>query len=140
VEAAGGEPFDAIAVMQPTSPFTLPEDIDATIDLLHTSGADSAVSIMEVEHAMHPVKLKRLEGDRLLAYWEEERERMAFHELPRLYVRNCSVYAARRDLVEQGKIIGPDCRGYLMPRMRSLDINDELDWKFAEFLIESPKQ
>ncbi len=122
-------------ILQATSPFTLPEDIDATIELLLSSGADTAVSVMKVDHAVHPVKLKTMSGDRLLSYWEEERGRMAASELPEVFVRNCSVYATRRAVIESGRIIGDDCRGYVMPRERSLDINEALDLEFAQFLL-----
>jgi CMP-N-acetylneuraminic acid synthetase len=127
--------FDAIVIVQPSSPLTLPADIDATVELLRSSGADSAVTVMKLDHAIHPVKLKRLAGDRLLPYLEEERGRMAEHELPALYVRNCAVYASRREVIDAGQIIGNDCRAHVMPRERSVDINDELDFKFAEFLF-----
>jgi CMP-N,N'-diacetyllegionaminic acid synthase len=127
--------FDAVAIVQPSSPFTTAADIDATIDLLEASGADSAVSVMEVSHELHPLKFKTMQGDRLLPYFEAETGRMAAHELPRVYVRNCSVYATRRATIDAGQIIGDDCRGYVMPRERSLDINDSLDLSFAEFLL-----
>lgn len=133
--AAGDQPFEAIAILQPTSPFTLPDDIDGTIELLERSGADSAVTVMRLDHAIHPAKLKSLSGDRLLPYLEEERGRMAAHELPDVYVRNCSVYVTRRATIERGQVIGDDCRAYVMPRERSLDINDEQDFLFAEFLL-----
>ena len=136
LESAGAPRFDAIAILQPSSPLTWPADVDATVALLEASGADSAVTVMEVDHAFHPLKFKTLAGDRLLPYFEDEKGRMAAHEMPLVYVRNCSVYAARRELVDQGEIIGPDCRGHVMPRGRSIDINDELDWEFARFLCE----
>lgn len=129
--------FDVVVVVQPTSPFTLPEDIDNTVALLESSGADTAVSVMEIEHAIHPLKLKVMDGDRLLPYLEDEKGRMAAHELPKVYVRNGSVYATRRRVIEGGQTIGEDCRGYVMPRERSVDINDELDLAFAEFLLAS---
>jgi CMP-N-acetylneuraminic acid synthetase len=127
--------FDAIVIVQPSSPLTLASDIDATVALLASSGADSAVSVMQLDHAIHPVKLKSLVGDRLLPYLEDEGGRMAAHELPTLYVRNCAVYASRRGVIESGAIIGADCRGYVMPRERSVDINDEIDFAFCEFLF-----
>jgi CMP-N,N'-diacetyllegionaminic acid synthase len=135
LEDQGEGPFDAIAIVQPSSPFTLSADIDATIDLLDASGADSAVSVMRLDHAIHPLKMKVLDGDRLLPYVEDERGRMAAHELPEIYVRNCSVYATRRGQIERGQVIGEDCRGYVMPRERSLDINEDMDLLFAEFLL-----
>jgi CMP-N-acetylneuraminic acid synthetase len=134
LSVVGGD-WDAIVILQPSSPLTLPSDVDATVRLLESSGADSAVTVMKVDHAIHPVKLKTLDGDRLKAWWEEERGRMAAHELPELYVRNCAVYATRRRVVEAGAIIGEDCRAVVMPRERSVDINEELDLAFAEFLV-----
>lgn len=131
----GEAAFDAVAIVQPSSPFTRPEDIDAVVSLLEKSDADSAVSVMRVEHAVHPLKLKRLgDGGALLPYVEEERGRMSEHELPALYVRNGSVYVSRMSTIERGSIIGDDSRGFVMPRERSIDINDELDFSFAEFL------
>jgi CMP-N,N'-diacetyllegionaminic acid synthase len=135
LEANSQTHFEAVVIIQPSSPFTLAEDIDATVSLLENSGADTAVSVVEVDHALHPAKFKVMEQDRLLPYFEEEGGRMAAHELPKVYVRNCSVYATQRATIDAGEIIGSDCRGYLMPRERSIDINDELDWKFCEFML-----
>ena len=127
--------FSHIVIIQPSSPLTKTEDIDNTIRLLLNSGADSAVSIMKVDHATHPVKLKILQGDKLGAFWEEENGRMAAHELPELYVRNCAIYSSKISVIEKGMIIGDDCRGYLMPRERSVDINDPVDFEFAGYLL-----
>jgi CMP-N,N'-diacetyllegionaminic acid synthase len=135
LEGRGEGPFSVVVILQPTSPFTLTSDIDATIDVLHATGADSAVTVMEVDHAVHPFKLKELDGDRLVPYLDEERGRMAAHELPRLYVRNCSVYVTRRGSIDRGQIIGDDCRAFVMPRDRSIDINEEIDLQFAQFLL-----
>lgn len=131
----GEAPFDAIAIVQPSSPFTEPTDVDAGVTLLEQSGADSAVSVMQLDHAIHPLKLKRLEGDKLLPFLEEERGRMSDHQLPKLFVRNGSVYVSAAKTIARGEIIGEDSRGFVMPRERSIDINDELDFSFAEFLL-----
>jgi CMP-N-acetylneuraminic acid synthetase len=136
VEGAGEGPFDLVAIVQPSSPLTEPEDVDGVLDLLSTSGADSAVGVVELAHALHPAKLKVMDGDRLLPYWEDEGLRMAAHELPRVFVRNCSVYASRRAVHDAGRILGEDCRGYVMPRERSIDVNDEIDLEFAAFLYD----
>ena len=91
--------------------------------------------MVRIAHDVHPAKMKRLDGDRLVPYFEDERGRMAAHQLPELYVRNCSVYATQRSAIDSGRIVGEDCRGFVMPRDRSVDINDELDLEFAEFLL-----
>lgn len=134
LESAGESPFEAVAILQASSPFTTSADIDAVVDLLERSGADSAVGVSPVDFTFHPAKLKLLEGDRLRPFLMDEQGRMAAHELPPVYARNGSVYASRRRVIEQDRVLGDDCRGYVMPRERSVDINDELDWEFAEFL------
>jgi CMP-N-acetylneuraminic acid synthetase len=127
-------PFEAVAIVQCTSPFTAPEDVASTVALLERTGAQSAVSVVRVEAAQHPLKLKRLEGNRLLPYLEDDRWAPS-HELPPLWVRNGSVYAFRRDVVEEG-LDAEDVRGYEMPAERSFDIDTAQDLAFAEFLVE----
>ena len=129
-----GEEFDVVVILQPSSPFTSPEDIDGTINLLLDSGADSAVSVVKLAHDINPLKMKIMDGDKLLPYLEEEKGRMEHGKLPEIYVRNCSVYASKKGVIDTGRIIGDDCRGFVMPRERSVDINDEFDFLLSEFL------
>jgi CMP-N,N'-diacetyllegionaminic acid synthase len=136
VESSGEGPFDAVAVIQCTSPFTLPDDIAGTLELLQVSGATSAVTVTPVGHHLHPWKLKRKEGDRLMPLFEDDRG-LPHHSLPEAWIRNGSVYAALRTAVESGQLITSHAVGYVMPRERSVDINDELDLAFAQFLLES---
>lgn len=141
LEARGEGPYDAVCIMPSSSPFTLPADIDATIALFHRTGAETAVSVVQVDHAIHPLKMKVMEGERLLPYLEEERGRMAAHELPKIFVRNCSVYVSRRSVFfEHHQIVGRDMRGYVMPPERSVDINTEQDLLFAEFVLSRTKR
>lgn len=136
VEAGrGGGPFEAVAVVQATSPFTAPEDLAGTVDLLEGSGAGSAVSVTRLESAVHPLKLKRLEGDRLVP-WIEDDAMTPSHELPALWVRNGSVYVTRREALDAGVFIAEDVRGFPMPAERSYDVDTPLDLAFAEFLLE----
>jgi CMP-N-acetylneuraminic acid synthetase len=131
----GGGPFEAVAIVQATSPFTAPEDLHGTLALLESSGADSAVSVVRVEMVIHPMKLKRLEGDRLVPYLEDDAMRPS-QELPELWRRNGSIYASRREVIDAGTFIADDVRGFRMPAERSHDIDTPLDLAFAEFLIE----
>jgi CMP-N,N'-diacetyllegionaminic acid synthase len=138
LESAGEARYEAVAIAQPSSPFTQSADIDACVALLiATSGADSAVSVSELDQVVHPIKLKRLEGTALIPFFEDEGGRMANHELPKLYSRNGAVYVSRRSTIDAGSIIGNTSHGYVMPRERSVDINDEFDWRLAEFMLSS---
>lgn len=132
--------FDVVVIIQATSPFTLTTDLDQTIQLLLDTKADSAVSVCAVDHMIHPFKLKRMEGDHLIPFLEAEKGRMAAHELPKVFVRNGAVYVSTIETIQSKQIIGADCRGYLMPKSRSIDINDEIDFAFAQFLFQTSQK
>ena len=139
--AEAGAEYDAVAIVQVTSPFTRPADIDGTIRLLDDESADSAASVVEVPHDLHPFKFKARDAAGFLTpLLQDEGGRMAAHELPRAYVRNGSVYVSRLATIGTGRIIGDRCLGYLMPRERSLDLNDGFDWRIAEFLLQQQQQ
>ena len=135
LSALGDDAFEAVAVVQCTSPFTAPEDLAGTVELLERTNADSAVSVTELESGMHPWKLKRLEGDRLLPFLQDD-DMKPSHELPPLWVRNGSIYVSRRSVIDRGRLVSDDVRGYPMPPERSLDIDTERDLEFARFLLE----
>jgi CMP-N,N'-diacetyllegionaminic acid synthase len=127
------DPFDAVAIVQCTSPFTAPQDVSGTLELLARTGAESVVTVTRADASRHPFKLKRLDGDRLLPFLEDDRLTPS-HELEPLWVRNGSVYVFRRDTVERG-LQADDVRGYEMPPERSFDIDTAEDLAFAEFLV-----
>ena len=127
-------PYEAVAVVQCTSPFTAPEDLAGAVAHLAASGADSVVSVARVDAALHPLKLKRLEGDRLLPFLADD-DMTPSHELPPLWLRNGSIYVSRREVIAEGRIVGDDVRGYEMPPERSHDIDTPTDLAFAEFLL-----
>ncbi len=131
-------PIEAMAIIQCTSPLTAPEDVAGAVELLERTGAESVVTVSVAEAAHHPLKMKRLEGDRLLPYLEDDRLTPS-HELERLWVRNGSVYAFRRDVVERG-LEAEDVRGYEMPPERSFDIDTPRDLALAELLIARGEQ
>lgn len=133
----GETDYDIVVIVQVTSPFTTAADIKGTIELLINEGADSAVSVVRLEQAMNPYKMKVMHGNKLLPFGPAENDIMAEHELPEIFVRNGSVYASTLQTFLSGRIIGDDCRGYVMPPERSVDINTELDFRFAQFLYQN---
>jgi CMP-N,N'-diacetyllegionaminic acid synthase len=129
--------FDAVAVVQATSPFTAPEDLASALELLDQSGAASVVSVARIDAGRHPLKLKRLAPDGRLTAYVAEDAMTPSHELPVLWKRNGSVYLSRREVLDRGMLIDDtDVRGYEMPAERSFDIDTPRDLAFARFLAE----
>ena len=59
---------DVLVLLQPTSPFRRAGHIDAAVDLLTSSGADSVVTVVPVPHQFTPSSLMQLQGDRLVPW------------------------------------------------------------------------
>lgn len=133
--------YDIVVILQPSSPLRISEDIDACVQLLSLHPeADSCVSVVKVDHMIHPIKLKKLNDVKLEPYFEEEAGRFASQDLPDVYVRNCAVYATwRNDLETKNDVIGNTSLAHIMPDYTSVDINSMLDFEFAEYLYKKNK-
>jgi len=64
-EALDQSTYDALVMLQPTTPFRTERDLDAALALLEKSGADSVISVVDVE-GHHPARMKYMDGDRLI--------------------------------------------------------------------------
>ncbi|GAB4413793.1 MAG: acylneuraminate cytidylyltransferase family protein [Bacteroidia bacterium] len=134
VEAAGDAPYDAVMMLQPTTPFRETSDIDGAIALLVQRGADSVISVVEVG-GHHPARMKYLEGDRLVdPPFAEAYENQPRQELRPMYIRNGAIYLTRRHVLLSDSFKGQDCRAWVMPVERSVNIDTLLDFDYAEFL------
>ena len=130
-----GLAFDYAVILQPTSPFRTPEDIDATLEKLISRNADSAVSLVEVPSSEHPVKMKKLEDGRVLPYCIPEIEGTRRQDMPPAYKRSGAVYAMKRDILMKGRLYGEHVVGHIIPRERSIDIDCLFDWIQAEYML-----
>jgi CMP-N-acetylneuraminic acid synthetase len=132
-----GERFDAICLLQPTNPFRRAEHIDACIDLLEKSGADSAVTILPVpaEYNPHWVYFQDEDGSLRLSTGEETpiARRQA---LPPAFHREGSVYVTRRSVVmDQNSLYGKRVAGYMMEAGSSVNIDNQEDWERAVAIV-----
>lgn len=132
-EDAEGRPYDAVVMLQPTTPFRKASDIDGALALLETTGADSVISVVDVQ-GHHPARMKYLEGDRLIdPPFCEERENQPRQELRPMYLRNGAIYATRRDVLMGGSFKGRDCRAWIMSDEQSVNIDNFHDFLLAEW-------
>ncbi len=140
-EKANNIVVDYVIILQPTSPFRTVDDIDMTLQKLIDSGADSAVSLVEVPSSANPVKIKKLEGDKVLPYSIPEIEGTRRQDLPVAYRRSGAVYSMRRDLImKDNRLYGDNIVGHVVPKERSIDIDYPLDWIQAEYMLEELKK
>jgi CMP-N-acetylneuraminic acid synthetase len=138
---AGGDRFDAVCLLQPTSPLRRAEDIDACVDLLVASGADAVVSVRPIPTEHHPRWAYLVDGDGFLRLASGEAEPPARRqELEPAYHRDGMVYVTRRDVVLRGSLYGARVAPYRVAAARpALNIDTAADWERAEALIGSDR-
>ena len=132
---SGGDAYEAVVLLQPTSPLRRAEHIDAALDLLASTGADSVVTVVEVPHQFSPVSILRIEGGRLQPFHDGPRPTRR-QDKPRFYARNGpAVIAVRAAVVAAGSLYGDDSRPLVMPMRDSHDIDSADDLELIELLL-----
>ena len=133
--------FDAVMVLQPTSPLRTSTDIAAAVALLESTGADSVLSVSEVPVHSHPSRTLRLDASDqavLFATGEPVRKRInRRQDLPPAWLMNGAVYACRTAVLfaSEPSLYGDRVVAYRMPHERSSSIDDMDDWAAAERLL-----
>jgi CMP-N-acetylneuraminic acid synthetase len=130
--------FEAVCLLQPTSPFRRAEDVDACIAMLEERELDSVVSVLPVPPEHNPCWVYFEDGAGLLRLATgEEQPIPRRQELPPAFHRDGSVYVIRRDVVMQGSLYGRRLGGYVMPDAgRSVNLDTPADWERAERVVQ----
>lgn len=121
-------------VLQPTSPLRTADDIDSAIAMYVDRDADSVISYCE-EH--HPVSWhKHLEDDGRLTNVFRADVLKNRQDIKPTYYPNGAIYVFKSALIKSGKYYSDNTFAYIMPRVRSVDIDVLDDFKLAEFLMD----
>lgn len=128
------EDFDAVMLLQPTSPFRSVADINDAIQLI--SEADSVISV-EAVGGMHPARMKFIDADGYLVdpTFAEEVENMPRQQLAPLYIRSGAIYLTRIISIRQRTFKGTKSKALIMPSSRSINIDSEFDLQIARALL-----
>jgi len=135
----GDARFDAVCLLQPTSPLRRHEDIDGCIELLEHTDADAVVTVLTVpvEHNPHWVYFQGEDGLLRLSTGEDSPIPRR-QELPAAFHREGSVYATRREvLVDKNSLYGERLIGFPVDPERSVNIDGPQDWERAERLLKA---
>jgi CMP-N,N'-diacetyllegionaminic acid synthase len=133
------EKYDYVVVLQPTSPLRLVDDIDGCIDTCLTSHATSCVSVTEVNQ--YPYWMYKIDTQgHLSPLIEQANETSCRQDLPQVYLLNGAIYIAKSIWLQQSRsFLTPETKAYVMPKDRSLDIDDDVDLKLCAILINKKK-
>ena len=123
-----------VLYLQPTSPLREIEDILNIIELQNKHDADSCISISKAPK--HPSWMYKLEGNKKISpiFCEENASRR--QDLSEVFVINGALYFGKSEFYKREKtFITSETLGYIMPKERSIDIDDMDDWMLAELKL-----
>jgi CMP-N-acetylneuraminic acid synthetase len=131
------EQYDAIMMLQPTTPFRITDDINNSIEMfLNDSEADSVISVVDVE-GHHPARMKFINNNVLIdPVFCENYENQNRQELEPMFIRNGAIYLTKRRTLLQGSFKGYKSLAYKMPSNRSINIDNQNDFDYAKWLLQ----
>lgn len=122
---ANGSVFNAIVLLQPTSPFRTGQHIDEAIGLYESSGADTVTSVRESSE--HPYWCWTIRNGVFQPYFSRNRMSMGRESLPPAYVENGAIFVVKRSVITGKTMYGNKIVPYLMNRECSIDIDTPED-------------
>lgn len=137
---------DFVVRLHPTSPLQTGEDIDKCVEiLLSDPSADSAVVIAEARQ--HPHKALKLvpdgQGGHHLKTYITESGRdvtpLGRQSYEKAFFRANLIASRLRTIEEMASLTGDVVRHYLIPQLRTIDIDSDFDFFIAEQLIKKFK-
>lgn len=131
--ASIGEHFDAICLLEATSPFRSLEFLEAAIAKFISTAADSLVSVLPVPLTYNP-------------HWTFEEDAVGFlkiatgestiiprrQELPKAYFRDGSIYLTKSEVIKSGSIYGSKTTFLENDPIYYVNIDTQEDWIAAE--------
>ena len=135
-EAESGKRFDITVDLDATSPLRLPEDIIGAVGLLQKTGCKSVIT-GAAAHRSPYFNLVECDNGGIARLSKPLPDSIVRRQdSPPCFDMNASIYVWRRDvLLAEPRVFYDDTRLYEMPRERSLDIDDELDFAIVEMIL-----
>lgn len=129
---------DLVTLLQPTSPFTRPDQIDAAVERLRADpSADAVTTVLEVDHVNHPYNVRVVGADGAVDFFlKEEHYRYPTRQSKPPFYRFGNLYVMRRDvLMRKHSLFGERCLPEVVDLASCFDINDREDLRMAELMV-----
>jgi len=126
--------FDILALLHATAPLRTIEDIDNSIKLLVDKNADNVFSVTEAHRNPYFNMVEISKGGKVGLV--KKSRFINRQSAPKVFDMNASIYVWWKDILMKKKSsFLRSSHIYVMPKERSVDIDDEMDFHFAEFLF-----
>lgn len=128
--------YDYIVLLQPTSPLRNEYHIDEAIEHIVEKKVDSIISVCETEHSPLWSNVIPENGD-MSHFLNDEIKNTRGQDLPIYYRLNGAVYITdcNRLLKEHTFFLSNNICSFVMKTESSIDIDNQLDFYFADYLL-----
>lgn len=135
--AEKGEEFDAVCLLQVTTPFRRKGLIDEAIQKFIETQADALVSVLPVPHEFNPHWIFEPNSDGLLSISTGEKKIIPRRQdLPPAYFRDGSIYLTKTSvLLNQNSLYGEKLAFILGDKESYVNLDTMSDWEKAEDLV-----
>lgn len=129
---------EIIVSLQPTSPLRTVNDIDRAIEIFLKNKCKSVISVCESGHSFY--WSFKIEKKYLKPIFEWRRLNQQKQDLPKVYIPNGAIYISTpKSLFKYRSFYCRKILPYPMREERSVDIDNEVDFKLAEILMKNYK-
>jgi len=130
---SGGQESDYFCCIYATAIFITPDDLKDSFNLLNIEPCSDFVMGVS-EYNLQPVQALVEKDGYLEMMWPEYHAIQSQYH-PHLVASNGTFYWARiSNFIENKSFYGKKLKGYIIPRMRAVDIDTMEDYRFAEIL------
>jgi CMP-N,N'-diacetyllegionaminic acid synthase len=135
-EGVTGKRFDVVVDLDVTSPLRLVEDIQGAVNLLENEKVANVITGAPARRSPY-FNLVELGKDGVVRLSKSlEQPIVRRQDSPHCFDMNASIYVWQRTaLFESLTIFNADTRLFVMPKERSTDIDDEIDFEIVELLM-----
>jgi len=134
--APGARKIDAFVTVPTTSPLRKVEDVDACIDMLLNTDADVVITVRPAERSPYFNMVSIDENGATHLIIPPAATLHTRQSTPKSYDITTVAYAARPSYVLSApSLLAGKVRSVIVPRERAIDIDTELDFEIAEFLM-----
>lgn len=133
--------FDAICILQPTTPFREEGVIDKAIEKFKATNVETLISVLEVPHQFNPHWTFEVDNQENLKIATGETQIISRRqELPKSYYRDGSIYLIKTNLIKEG-VLFKNAIGYLESNAKNnVNLDTMEDWLLAEEIVKNFKQ
>ncbi|EOV0647195.1 acylneuraminate cytidylyltransferase family protein [Cronobacter turicensis] len=126
--------ISTITILQPTSPLRTASNIIDAFELMQQKKAKAIISVCPLEH---PIQYcNTLPDDLSLVSFIDNKNLKRTQDLPQYYRLNGAIYLFKRSYVSSFReIYSEGTYAYIMSKDQSIDIDEEIDFEFAQLLM-----